>query len=140
MRLRSGRISPAHTEMSPYQRFPFKFTTAALPQAGPDYHLVHTSIPNIFRVEQPRSFPQQSVRFLASFANAVSNSDNAEVPASTPPSDPLSTGFTQGRLHCSQHQKIPPNRFISLLVVEVAACRPCMSGGWLFFQKVGSPR
>ncbi len=111
MRLRSGRISPVYTELSPKQRFPFEFTVAALPHAKPDYHLVHTAIPNIFHKEQPRSFPLQSVRFLASFANKVSNSDNALTPASARASDPLSTIFTQGRLHCSQHHTIPPNRF-----------------------------
>ena len=111
MRLRSGRISPGNTEMSPDQRFPFKFPAAALPQAGPDYHLVHTATPNISPIEQPRGFPRQSVRFLASFANKVSNSDNVFIPASTYTPDPLSTIFTQGRLHCSQHRKIPPNRF-----------------------------
>ncbi len=111
MRLRSGRISPGNTEMSPKQRFPFKSPTAALPLTEPDYHLVHTAIPIIFPSEQSRSFPQQPVRFLASFANKVSISDNALIPASNRASDPLSTIFTQGRLHCSQHRMIPPNRF-----------------------------
>ena len=111
MRLRSGWLSPDSAEMSPNQRFPFKPSSVSLPQTRPDCHLVHTSSPNILLIEQSRGFPRQSVRFLASFANRVSNSNNALIPASIHASDPLSTIFTQGRLHCSQHQMIPPNRF-----------------------------
>jgi hypothetical protein len=120
--------------------FPLNLRPPRYRLAGPDYHLVHTAIPNIFQNEQPRSFPQQSVRFLASFANKVSNSDNALAPASTRAPDPLSTIFTQGRLHCSQHQMIPPNRFnpcswlrCSTASIKWPQCR-------LFFQKTGSPR
>jgi len=36
--------------MSPFQRFPFKPSAAPLKGAGPDYHLVHTSIPSITRL------------------------------------------------------------------------------------------
>jgi len=106
--------------------FPLNIRPPRYRSVGPDYHLVHTAIPSIFFLKQSRSFPRQSGYFLASFANMVSIGDNAHIPASTCASDPLSTKFTQGRLRCSQHHKIPSNRFNPF--------------SWLFFHKLGPPR
>jgi hypothetical protein len=148
LRLRSGRISPADTGMSPSRRFPFKPAAAVLPAAEPDHHLVHTAILSISLREQSRGFPRQSVRFLASFASRVSNSNNALIPASIHASDPLSTIPTQGRLRCSQHTKYR----ITGLIPDRSRMRshPSYAGGTKptafgvhdlhFFHKSGSPR
>ncbi len=58
--------------------------------------------PSITHERQPRCFPLQAERFLASFANMVSSSDNTEVAAGGSCVCPKSTIPTQGRLLCTQ--------------------------------------
>ena len=91
--------------------FPLNIQPFGYPKTGPDYHLVHTAIPNILLWNSLGVFLNKTHRSLASFAKLVSNSDNVPVLANTKTPDPLSTKFTQGRLLCSQHLTIPPNRF-----------------------------
>ena len=52
--------------------------------------------------EQPRCFPLQATRFLASFAAMVSTVNSRGFLAGKPRADTISTITTQGRLHCTQ--------------------------------------
>ncbi len=133
MRLRSGRISPNCTEMSPNQRFPFKQSVHMFPYWQPDYHLVHTSILNILQSEQSRSFPLQSVLFLASFAVKVSNSNNMLLSANKTIPDPLSTRNHFKAGYAVHSFCIPQNRFNPFSW----SCHIKKTG---FLHKQGSPR
>ena len=81
-----------------------------LPAPLPDCHLVRTAILCLPRARdpvpgQPRCFPQQSNRLLASFAVSISR---ANAPLAWPWQRrviPLSAFTTQGRLHCTQHRE-----------------------------------
>jgi len=105
-------ISTEGTEMSPNQRFPFK-PSAIKSTMGPDYHLVHTAIPSITLFEQSRGFPQQSSRFLASFAKLVSNCNSVQVSANTytpdhyPPT-PLKAGYSAHSIIMVPHNRFTP--------------------------------
>lgn len=80
--LGTGWISPAATSRCRSRRFPFKAAFDALPTSLPDCHLVRTAILLLSRgqvlPEQPRCFPPQSHRLLASFAKNISRGNSAK--------------------------------------------------------------
>ena len=71
---------PAGCHASPLWGFPIKARAGMLPSPGPNCHLVRTAILCLPLLEQPRCFPQQATRFLASFAAMVSNVNSRGVP------------------------------------------------------------
>lgn len=68
--------------------------------------------------EQPRSFPQQSNRFLAFFADRISNSNIPVLLADKTRPEPLSFISTQGRLLCPQHQESTARQVYSYAVLH----------------------
>lgn len=65
-------VFPTEYLLLPIRRFPIKFRAAMSPYAIPDCHLVRTVILRLPYKRQPRCFPPQARRLLASFANMVS--------------------------------------------------------------------
>lgn len=100
------------TEMSPNQPFPFKPSAAVLPSTEPDYHLVHTAIPNMPHTNSLEVFPNRLTVFLASFAKGVSNSNNARASAKNI-KHPIRYPPVSRKAGYSVHSilTIPPNRF-----------------------------
>ena len=100
----------------PIRRFPIKATFDALPTSLPDCHLVRTAIPILSQgqvlPEQPRCFPPQSNRLLASFAENISRGNSAgrcghNVPRSVPyPQIPLKAGYSA---HSTRHLAYAPH-------------------------------
>lgn len=84
----------------------FRLNGSKTERSYPDRHLVRTAILRISQSpEQPRRFPQQSNRFLAFFADRISNSNITALLADKAMPEPLSFISTQGRLLCPQHYK-----------------------------------
>ena len=86
----------------PDRQFPFTGHFVQLPNTRPEYHLVHTLIPN--RWIQSRSFPQRLSLTFSLFCNNGFITSNRVLGHQTA----LfvfhqSTIPTQGRLHCTQH-------------------------------------
>jgi hypothetical protein len=67
-------VFPAARLSLPIRWFPLRRRGTALPHVLPDCHLVRTAILFLPHIGQPRCFPPQSIRFLASFAAVVSRS------------------------------------------------------------------
>jgi hypothetical protein len=119
----------------PIRRFPFKASFDALPTSLPDCHLVRTAIPFLPRgqvlPDQPRCFPPQSNRLLASFAENISRGNSAGRCGRTAGRlGPLSADSTQGRLLCTQHTAlacIPQCRFNPVPYRDRARCTGCVN-------------
>ena len=73
--LRSGRFSPRSASRCRSGGSPLRTVSCRRRHTIPDCHLVRTVIPTLPRKGQPRRFPPQSNRLLASFAATVSRSD-----------------------------------------------------------------
>jgi hypothetical protein len=99
----TGWFSPAPAYRCRCRWFPIIGAFGALPLPRPDCHLVRTAIlrlPRRFtRDGQPRCFPRQSCRLLASFAENISRGIRAARHGHwLAVCDPLSASPTQGRL------------------------------------------
>jgi len=68
---------------------------------GPDYHLVHTLIPN--RIGQSRGFPQRRHHTLSLFCKEGFIAHPLPLVEGKQGVFSKSTIATQGRLHCTQH-------------------------------------
>lgn len=75
LRLWSGWLSPRPASRCRSGGSPLRAVPRRCRRAVPDCHLVRTVIPTLPRCGQPRRFPPQSNRLLASFAAPVSRSD-----------------------------------------------------------------
>ena len=72
----------------------------------PDCHLVRTVIPRLPHMDSLGAFHNSPVSPLASFADVVSREYHTKSAAGRPVRvAPLSSTATQGRLHCTQHDR-----------------------------------
>ena len=98
-------VFPGQNLPLPFRPFPFNPSVQVLPEEWiPDCHLVRTVIPCLPSYDSLGVFHCKMFRFLASFANMVSRSNNKQnLYTELICMFPFPHIFTQGRLHCTQH-------------------------------------